>query len=194
MSRTCEADPLIGISDQPRRGRALHAPLTDFPIAAYVFAAGFDVISTIGGPHRTWATQLWHAGTFVLLGGLGICLLTMLTGFADLLRFADYRSAVTRTIAAHVAVMAGVFMIGSGDIAWRLSEYRSHASTPAGILVLSLAAAAGVSVGAAFGGTLVFRFGVGAAAGVTGQAGAARPRAAPALAGQPARHRSRRGK
>jgi uncharacterized membrane protein len=155
----------MGISDRPRRGRALHPPLTDFPIAAYVFAAAFDVISAMGGPHRGWATQLWHAGTFVLVGGLGMCLPTMLSGFVDLVRFPDSRPRVTRTIATHVAIMAGVFMIGSGDIAWRLSEYRSQASTPAGILALSVAAAAGVCVGAGYGGTLAFRHGVGVAMG-----------------------------
>ena len=155
---------MIGSSDQPRGGRALHPPLTDFPVAAYIFAAAFDVISAIGGPRRIWATQLWHAGTFVLIGGLVLCLLTMLSGFADLLRFPVSRPRVTRLIAAHVATMAGVFMIGAGDIAWRLSEYQTQSSTPAGILLLSLLAAAGVSAGAACGGTLVFRHGVGVAA------------------------------
>ncbi len=191
---------MIGIPDQPRRGRPLHPPLTDFPIAAYIFAAAFDVISTIGGPHRGWATQLWHAGTFVLVGGLGICLLTMLSGFADLFRFPDTRPRVTRTIATHVAVMAAVFMIGSGDIAWRLAEYRSQASTPTGILVLSLAAAAGVCVGAAYGGTLAFRYGVGVAIGAPGQT-AAQPAAqgpvgnvVPLVPEQAARHRLRRDK
>jgi uncharacterized membrane protein len=173
---------VIGISEQARRGgRALHPPLTDFPIAAYVFAAAFDVISAIGGPHRGWATQFWHAGTFVLVGGLGLCLLTMVSGFADLLRFPDTRPRVTRTIATHVAVMAGVFMIGSGDVAWRLAEYGSQSSTPAGILVLSLVAAAGVGAGATYGGTLAFRYGVGVALGAPGPAGAGpaagRPRA-----------------
>jgi uncharacterized membrane protein len=168
--KTREAGPVIGISEQARRVRALHPPLTDFPIAAYVFAAAFDVISTIGGPHRSWATQLWHAGTFVLVGGLGLCLLTMLSGFVDLLRFPDTRPRVTRTVAMHVAVMAGVFMIGSGDIAWRLADYGSQSSTPTGILVLSLVAAAGVCVGAACGGTLAFRYGVGVATGAPGPA------------------------
>jgi uncharacterized membrane protein len=166
---------VIGIPEQARRGgRALHPPLTDFPIAAYVFAAAFDVISAIGGPHRGWATQFWHAGTFVLVGGLGLCLLTMLSGFADLLRFPDTRPRVTRTIATHVAVMAGVFMIGSGDVAWRLAEYNRQPSTPAGILVLSLVAAAGVGAGATYGGTLAFRYGVGVAPGAGPAAG--RPR------------------
>jgi len=75
---------------QPERpGRPLHPPLTDFPIAAYVFAAVFDVISAVGGDRHSWARQFWHAGTFVLITGASICILTVLTGFRDLLRFPD---------------------------------------------------------------------------------------------------------
>jgi uncharacterized membrane protein len=179
------------ISDHARADRAFHPPFTDFPVAAYVFAAAFDVISAIGGPHRAWALQFWHAGTFVLVAGLILCLVTMLTGFADLVRFSGYQRGATRTIVMHVAVMAGVFMIGSGDIAWRLSEYHSQGSTPAGILVVSLAAATGVCIGAAHGGSLVFRYGVGVRAG--GPPAPAPVRADAALMpGQAARHRSRR--
>jgi len=180
------------IPDHPRPGRALNPPLTAFPVAAYVFAAAFDLISVVGGPHRAWAPQFWHAGTFVLVAGLCLCLLTMVTGFADLLRFAGDRPGATRTIVAHVSAMAGVFMIGSGDIAWRLSEYHSQASTPPGILLVSLAAAIGVGLGAARGGTLVFRHGFGVQ--LAGQAPVtARAPGAPAP-GQAARHRSRRAR
>jgi uncharacterized membrane protein len=209
-------------SIQPRPARAFHPPFTDFPVAAYVFAAAFDLISAIAGPRRPWALQLWHAGTFVLIGGLCLCLPAMLTGFADLLRFAGTRAGTTRTIVTHVVVMAGVFMIGSGDIAWRLSEYHSQASTPAGILIVSLAAATGVCIGAAHGGTLVFRHAVGVQAASPAPAGAlagaaarapapaaattdaapapgptSRPAPGPApgpASGPPARHRSRHGR
>jgi uncharacterized membrane protein len=148
---------------QPERpGRPLHPPLTDFPIAAYVFAAVFDVISAAGGDRHSWARQFWHAGTFVLIAGASICVLTVLTGFRDLLMLPDPGSGAVRSISIHVCVMVAVFMVGVGDIAWRLKDY-SSASTPAGILVLSLVAAAGVGVGAAYGGALVFRHGAGVA-------------------------------
>src|SRR5262249_38323687 len=71
----------------------------------------------------------------------------------------------TRTAVLHVVVMAGVFMIGSWDVAWRISEYHRHASTPAGILMVSPAAATRVCIGAAHGGALVFRYRVGVPAG-----------------------------
>lgn len=207
-----------GRPDRP--GRPLHPPLTDFPIAAYVFTAVFDVISAIGGDRHSWARQFWHAGTFVLITGASICILTVLTGFRDLLRFPDPGSGAVRSISIHVCVMIAVFMVGVGDIAWRLKDYAS-ASTPAGVLALSLAAAAGVAVGAAYGGALVFRHGAGVAtAGAGAAAGAAAGSGAGARAGaglaggdvraagqhpaqaatasdmavQTARHRLRRGK
>jgi uncharacterized membrane protein len=140
--------------------RPHHPPFTHFPIAAYVLAAGFDVISAIGGGRHSWAGQLWHAGTFVLAGGLSICLVTMLTGFADLVRFGERRPEVMRIIAVHVCIMAAVFMVGVGDLAVRLVSFHD-ASTPPIALLLTTAAAAGVCTGAFFGGTLVYRHGAG---------------------------------
>ena len=176
-----------GSHDRARRpARPAHPPFTAFPIAAYVFAAAFDTASVIGGPRHTWAGQLWHAGTFVLIAGLVTCLVAMGTGFADLIRFAARWSADTGpgttparpapTVAAHVVVMAATFMIGSGDLAWRLSEQGSRAASPPGAAALSLAAAAVACTGGFLGGKLVFRHGIGV---VTGPAAG---RAAAALA------------
>lgn len=179
------------ISGHSRRGRALHPPFTDFPIAAYVFAAAFDIASAAGGPHRNWATQFWHAGTFVLVGGLAVCLVTMLTGFLDLLTLPGPDPGASRTLLAHITAMSAVFVIGSADTAWRVTEYHRQASTPVAILVTSLAAAIGVCVGAAYGGTLVFRYG----AGVRVATGAPAPdrAAVPGPQLPAARHRLRRG-
>jgi uncharacterized membrane protein len=161
-----------GQPDRP--GRPLHPPLTDFPIAAYIFAAIFDVISVAGGDRHSWARQFWHAGTFVLITGASICVLTVLTGFRDLLKYPNPGFGAVRSISIHVCVMAAVFMVGVGDIAWRLKDYSSSASTPAGILVLSLVTAAGVAVGAAHGGALVFRHGAGVATAGAGAGAVAR--------------------
>ncbi len=76
-----------------RYRRPLHPPFTYFPIAAYVLAAGFDVISVIGGSGHAWASELWHAGTFVLIAGLALCPMTMLSGLADLIRFEERQPA-----------------------------------------------------------------------------------------------------
>src|ERR1700722_10650077 len=140
--------------------RPLHPPFTHFPVAAYVIAAAFDVISVAGGSRHQWAAQLFQAGTFVLVAGLAICLLTMTTGFADLVRFGERRPEAVRAIAAHVGVMAGVFMIGVGDLAWRLVSL-GRGSTPPGILGLTVVAAAGVCCGGHLGGTVVYKHGSG---------------------------------
>ncbi|MDQ2876802.1 MAG: hypothetical protein M3Y33_19170, partial [Actinomycetota bacterium] len=156
-----------GSSEQARRPyRPVHPPFTAFPIAAYVFAATFDVASVIGGPRHAWAAQLWHAGTFVLIAGLVTCLMAMGAGFRDLIRFAarwpgDARPPATSadstaTAAAHVAVVAATFMIGSGDLAWRLSEQGARATAPIGAAALSLAAATAACTGGFLGGKLVF--------------------------------------
>jgi uncharacterized membrane protein len=164
-----------GSHDRPRRpARPAHPPFTAFPIAAYVFAAAFDTASVIGGPRHPWAGQLWHAGTFVLIAGLVTCLMAMGTGFADLVRFAarwpgDPRPSTsaprsTTTVAAHVVVVAVTFMIGSGDLAWRLTEPGSRAAAPVGAAVLSLAAATAACTGGFLGGKLVFGHGIGVTA------------------------------
>jgi uncharacterized membrane protein len=142
--------------------RPLHPPFTHFPIAAYVMAAAFDVISVIAGGGRAWAGQLWHAGTFVLIAGLAVCLVTMLTGFTDLVRFAERRPAALRVLAAHVCVQASVFMIAVVDVAIRLADYDRTSTSPV-TLLLTLAAAIGVCAGGFLGGTLVYTHGHGVA-------------------------------
>lgn len=189
-------------ADQLRRPRrALHPPLTDFPIAAYVFAAAFDVISAVGGQRHSWAREFWHAGTFVLIAGGVVCILAVLAGFRDLLAFSGPGHMPVRTISVHVCVMVSVFMIGVGDIAWRLRDYQSLSHTPPGILACTLTAAIGVCVGAAYGGSLVFRHGFGVALPVPGSRADAGPDPSPIgppadvlsaeTPAQPAQHRAR---
>lgn len=142
--------------------RPLHPPFTHVPIAGYVFAAAFDVVSAIAGAGHQWAAGLWHSGTFVVAAGLASCLITMATGFWDLFRFPPRSSRAFRTTAVHVAVMGAVFMTGSGDLAWRLHDYGLPAAPP-GVVALSVLVAASVCWGAFFGGTLVFEYGWGVA-------------------------------
>ena len=64
-------------------GKPLHPPLTDVPIAAYILAAGFDLVSAIGGNDRSWARELWHAGTFTFIAGVGVSVFAAITGLWD---------------------------------------------------------------------------------------------------------------
>jgi uncharacterized membrane protein len=145
--------------------RAAHPRFTSFPVAAYVFAAVFDLASLAGGPRHPWAGQLWHAGTFVLAAGSVFGLATLSTGFADLIRFARpalLRAAGTsgRMVAGHVAVMSVAFAIGAGDLAWRLHDHAATVTPPA-IAGLSAAATATVIAGGFLGGKLVYGHGIG---------------------------------
>jgi|SRR5580698_1269495 uncharacterized membrane protein len=149
-----------GSAPAGRHVRPFHPPFTHFPIAAYVMAAAFDLISVFGGNRHQWSAQLFRAGTFVLVAGLAVCLLTMASGFFDLVRFGERRPEAIRAIAVHVCVMAAVFMVGVGDIAWRLVSL-GQASTPPGILALTVTAAIGVCIGGYFGGTIVYKHGSG---------------------------------
>jgi uncharacterized membrane protein len=55
--------------------------------------------------------------------------------------------------------MIAVTVLALVDIAWRLNWYHTQASTPVGIAVLSVVVAVLVSIGATFGGSLVYDYG-----------------------------------
>ena len=140
-------------------GKPLHPPLTDFPIAAYVLAAAFDVISVVGGSDHAWSRDFWHAGTYVFVGGAAVSVLTALTGVFDWWRSSEPGTQARRTINTHAAIMVTVTVLALVNIVWRLNEYNTSHSTPGGLVVLSVVIAALVSLGATFGGSLVFEYG-----------------------------------
>jgi uncharacterized membrane protein len=140
-------------------GKPVHPPLTDFPIAAYVLAAVFDVISAIAGKHHTWARELWHAGTYTFIGGAVVSVFAALTGLWDAWKSSESGTQARRTINTHATIMVTVTVLALADIAWRLNDYHTKAVTPVGIAVLSVVIALLVSVGATFGGSLVYEYG-----------------------------------
>jgi uncharacterized membrane protein len=140
-------------------GKPMHPPLTDFPIAAYVLAAIFDVISAIGGDDHGWARDLWHAGTFTFIGGAAVSLLAALTGLWDAWKTSEAGTQARRTINTHATIMLTVTVLALIDTVWRLNNYHTELVTPAGIVVLSVVIACLVSLGATFGGTLVYDYG-----------------------------------
>ena len=140
-------------------GKPFHPPLTDFPIVGYVLGAVFDVISRIGGDGHTWSRELWHAGTFVFVAGAAASVLAALTGFIDWLRSSQAGTQARRTANTHATIMLTVTALAIIDIALRLNGYHTHAFAPTGITVLSVVIAGLVSLGATYGGTLVFDYG-----------------------------------
>lgn len=140
-------------------GKPLHPPLTDFPIAAYVFAAVFDVISAVAGKDHTWARELWHAGTFIFIAGATVSIFAALSGLWDAWKSSEAGTQVRRTINTHATIMVTVTVLALADVAWRLNDYHTATVTPIGIVVLSVVIAVLVSLGATFGGSLVFGYG-----------------------------------
>lgn len=140
-------------------GKPLHPPLTDVPIAAFILAAGFDVISVIAGREHEWARDLWHGGTYLFIAGLAVAVLAAITGLWDAKSSSEAGTQARRTINTHAAVMIAVTVLAIGNLAWRLNEYHTSLVTPGGIAVLSVVIGVLVAVGASFGGALVFEYG-----------------------------------
>jgi uncharacterized membrane protein len=140
-------------------GKPLHPPLTDIPIAAYVLAAGFDVLSAVGGEDHAWARELWHAATFAFAAGLAVSVLAALTGLWDAMKTSEAGTQARRTINTHATIMITVTVLALVDLIWRLNSYHTELVAPIGIAVLSVVIAVLVALGATFGGTLVFDYG-----------------------------------
>lgn len=140
-------------------GKPFHPPLTDVPVAAYLLGAAFDVISVIQGDGRASGREFWHAGTYVFIAGAVVSVLAAVTGLFDSWRSSKAGTQARRTINTHAAIMVTVTVLALVDIALRLNGYNTDASTPIGIMVLSVVIAALVSWGAVYGGALVYDYG-----------------------------------
>jgi len=139
-------------------GKPTHPPLTDLPIAAYIFGATFDIIAVLGR-HESWSQDFFRAGTFVFIGGAAVSVLTALTGFWDWLRSTEKGTQARRTANTHAWTTITVTLLALTDIALPLNVYDTRTYPTVAILVLSIVVAALVAVGATFGGTLVFEYG-----------------------------------
>jgi uncharacterized membrane protein len=102
---------------------------------------------------------MWHAGTFTFVAGAAVSLLTALTGLWDAWKSSEAGTQARRTINTHATIMVTVTVLAVADIAWRLNDYHTELVTPAGIAVLSVVIALLVSLGATFGGSLVYEYG-----------------------------------
>jgi uncharacterized membrane protein len=139
-------------------GKPFHPPLTDVPVTAYLFAAVFDVLSLLlYDGHERLGTELTRAATWVLLGGAVVSLLTALTGWADWHYSTEKGTQARRTVNAHATIMISVTVLVLLNLAVRLGADADHSS--AVNAVLSVAAAALVTVGSTYGGSLVFDYG-----------------------------------
>jgi uncharacterized membrane protein len=141
-------------------GKPLHPPLTDIPVTAYMFVAVFDVLSiALHGAHPGVARQLFLAASWTLLGGVAVSLLTALTGAVDWYTSSEAGTQARRTVNAHAITMIVVTVLVLVGLVVRFTAYSDGGWTPLGVVVVSVVAAALVSVGASLGGSLVYDYG-----------------------------------
>jgi uncharacterized membrane protein len=141
-------------------GKPLHPPLTDIPIAAYLFVGVFDILSVaLRGSHPVVARQLYVAGLWLMLGAVAVSVLAALTGWADWHKSSEPGTQARRTINAHAITMITVTVLALLDLVLRGLPYHDNAATPAIVVVLSVVTALLVMFGATIGGTLVFDYG-----------------------------------
>lgn len=134
-----------------------HPALTHFPVAAYILAGTFDVISLVAGADSGVGRDSYLAATWVLLGGAAVSLLTALTGFLDRAHLPN-GTQVRRTANTHMTIMLAVTVLVLLDAAARLTRYDA-AAAPGWIAALSVVAAALVGLGSVYGGALVSELG-----------------------------------
>jgi uncharacterized membrane protein len=150
-------------------GKPMHPPLTDFPVVCYVLAAAFDVVSYVAarGDHGRAAHDFFVAATLVIVAGFLVSLLTALTGFMDWWKGMARKpntgpigqaqhTQAWRTANWHMTVMLTVTAIVLVDIVVRLGQ--SETETGIVVLILSLLAGGLVTIGATYGGSLVYDY------------------------------------
>ena len=132
-------------------GKPFHPPLTDIPVAAYVFAAFFDVWS--GFRDEPWMRD---AATHLLVIGAVFGALAALTGWADWHRSSQPGTQARRTINAHAVIMIAASAVVLVDLVARMGDARP---TQWPVALLTVVAAGLVTVGSTYGGSLVFDYG-----------------------------------
>lgn len=178
MARLFSIKPSIALKGRKFKGirgwagKPTHPPLTDLPIAAYILAAAFDLVSFIvwkmKGADSTIASDAFIAATWVIMAGALASLGAVLTGFWDWWKGLDRdrtkgligkasRTQVWRTANWHMTVMLTVTAIVIIDIVVRLGQFDRHYATLT-TTVLSVLAGLLVFYGASYGGSLVFDY------------------------------------
>jgi len=164
--RTLEIQRLIG--------RSLRACVDRKALGERTITLDCDVLQADGGTRTAAITGAYVAlcdAVSVLLkrgdvsrdpvfGGVAaVSVLAALTGFWDWLRSTEAGTQARRTANAHAVTMLTVTVLALVDIALRLNVYDTRTHPTIAILALSIVVAALVSLGATFGGTLVYDYG-----------------------------------
>jgi uncharacterized membrane protein len=154
-------------------GKPSHPPFTDFPIAAYILAAAFDVISYFAARGSDYeVSSLAHdsfaAATYVTLGGAVFSLGAAITGFWDWWKGIERdrssgwlgrakHTQVWRTINTHATIMVTATVLVLIEIVLRLSQY-GMGYTRLPIMILSIIIGLLVFWGSFYGGELIYDY------------------------------------
>jgi uncharacterized membrane protein len=138
-------------------GKPFHPPLTDIPVAAYFVVAIFDVLSYVLGADSLVAHDLYVAASWLLLAGFVVSIPTALTGFWDWLKSTASHTQAWRTANWHMAIMLTVTAVVIVDLLVRPSG--ADATAEPFPTLLSVLAGGLVSLGATYGGSLVYDYG-----------------------------------
>jgi uncharacterized membrane protein len=148
-------------------GKPSHPPLTDFPIVCWLVAAIFDVISVASSEGSDRARDFFVAATFVAVIGVFGALGAIITGFWDWWKGVERErtgpigrakhTQVWRTVNWHAAVMLTAGTCSVVNVLTRVSDFQVG-QTPTLNLVFGIAAAALVTLGAVYGGSLVYDY------------------------------------
>ena len=140
-------------------GKPTHPPLTDVPVAAYVLAAVFDLISFFTrNADSTVSRDFFVAATYVLIGGLIVSIPTALTGFWDWLKSTPKHTQAWRTANWHMALMLTASSLVAADILLRLA-YWEAGYTDGTVAVLSVLVGLLTIFGSLYGGVLTYEYG-----------------------------------
>ena len=141
-------------------GKPFHPPLTDLPVACYILVAVFDLISYVSYTRdetSTLAHDFFISGTHVLVAGAIVTVPTIITGFWDWLKSTPARSQVWRTANFHMAIMLTMSMLVAANLLLRLGYWEGGYSELT-VTILSVIIGAMVTIGAAYGGALVYEY------------------------------------
>lgn len=131
--------------------RALHPPLTDFPIALWTTSVIFDIASFWFGPVFV-QLAFWN-----LVGGLVFAVFAALAGIRDYARLPRLSTAKKPGI---VHAMFAVFSVLAFGVSLWFRTWQTDATrTPTGAFVLSLIGVTLLLVAGKLGGNLVFEHG-----------------------------------
>jgi uncharacterized membrane protein len=148
-------------------GKPSHPPLTDIPIACYILVAVFDLISYVKG-ETSVGHDFFVSATHVLVVGAITALGAAITGFWDWWKGLERdrstgvigkakHTQAWRTANWHMTIMLTVTAIVVVDILCRLAKWDEGVTTMP-ILILSVIIASLVTLGAAYGGSLVYDY------------------------------------